>query len=290
MRLSISISSCVVKRTAPAMVWRWRKVCGQGLAQQRLGGAGRHLDVEAQDVVVADLERLDAGRLDVAGLERGHHLAAVVAQAARLVEVGAVAVAHEAAVAAQHAAARRRARAASIACEVAAARAPAARRCVRAPSGRPMPPPAVAQQRGAARPPRAGHRARRRDRAGRRAAGRAATWRGRCRARPAARRAASSRSGSLLEQKADRVEPRGDRVRHRAAGSASRAASSRAPGPVTVRSMAPSRLALPLARQRAQQLQARPRRRIDHEAVGRPGPPRRRAGRAACRAGSARRT
>ena len=30
MRLSVSTSSCVVKRTAPAMVWRWRKVCASG--------------------------------------------------------------------------------------------------------------------------------------------------------------------------------------------------------------------------------------------------------------------
>ena len=30
MRLSVSTSSAVVKRTAPAMVWRCRKVCARG--------------------------------------------------------------------------------------------------------------------------------------------------------------------------------------------------------------------------------------------------------------------
>ncbi len=58
---------------------------------------------------MADLQRLDAGRLDVFRLERRHHAAAVVAEAQRVVEIGAEAFAHEAAVAAECAAARRRA-------------------------------------------------------------------------------------------------------------------------------------------------------------------------------------
>ena len=73
--------------------------CVERLAHQRLGRAGRHLDVVAEDVVVAHLEGLDAGLLDVAGLQCRHHLAAVVAQAPGLVEVGAEAGAHEVTVA-----------------------------------------------------------------------------------------------------------------------------------------------------------------------------------------------
>jgi len=40
----------------------------EGVAQQGFGGTGRHLDIEAEDIVVADLERLGAGRLHVASL------------------------------------------------------------------------------------------------------------------------------------------------------------------------------------------------------------------------------
>ncbi len=72
----------------------------QGLAQQSLRLCVRHLDVEAQDVVVAHLEGPDAGLLQVLGLQRRHHLAAVVAQRAGLVEIGAETRSHEAAVAA----------------------------------------------------------------------------------------------------------------------------------------------------------------------------------------------
>ncbi len=68
---------------------------------ERLGVRLRHLDEVAEDVVVADLERLDAGLVDVAGFERGHDAAAVVAQLAGFVEGGAEAFADEAAVAAQ---------------------------------------------------------------------------------------------------------------------------------------------------------------------------------------------
>ena len=55
---------------------------------QRLGGAGGGLDVVAQDIVVAHLERLDAGLGHIAGLQRRHHLAAVVAHHTGRVEVG----------------------------------------------------------------------------------------------------------------------------------------------------------------------------------------------------------
>ena len=56
-------------------------------AQHRLGGAGRHLDVVAEDVVVPDLQRLDAGLLLVSGLQRRHHLTALVAQRTGVVQI-----------------------------------------------------------------------------------------------------------------------------------------------------------------------------------------------------------
>ena len=68
---------------------------------QRLGGAGGRLDVVAQDVVVAHLQRLDAGLLHVPRFQRRHHLAAVVAHCTRRIEVRREALAHEAAVALQ---------------------------------------------------------------------------------------------------------------------------------------------------------------------------------------------
>ena len=54
MRPSISDSSSVEKRTAFAIVWRWRNVAAVLAVQQRLGVALCHLDIEAENVVVAD--------------------------------------------------------------------------------------------------------------------------------------------------------------------------------------------------------------------------------------------
>ncbi len=59
------------------------------------------LDEIAQHVVVAHLERADAGLVRVARLQRRHHAARFIAQRARLVERAVVAGAHEAAVALQ---------------------------------------------------------------------------------------------------------------------------------------------------------------------------------------------
>ena len=61
----------------------------------------RHLDVVANHVVVPDFQRGHAARGPVLGFEAGHRLAAVVAQRALFVELGPVALAHEAAVAHQ---------------------------------------------------------------------------------------------------------------------------------------------------------------------------------------------
>ena len=66
-----------------------------------LADGWRHLDEEAEEIVVLDLELADAGLLGVAGLQGGDDLAGVVAQRPRLVERGVVAGADEAAVAGQ---------------------------------------------------------------------------------------------------------------------------------------------------------------------------------------------
>ena len=59
----------------------------------------RDLDEIAEHVVVADLERFDPGRLGVGRLQAGDDLAAAVAQAPMLIEIGVGAVTDEAAVA-----------------------------------------------------------------------------------------------------------------------------------------------------------------------------------------------
>ncbi len=59
----------------------------------------RHLDVIADHVVVADLQRRHGGRRAVFRLQPGHRLAAVVTQGALLVELGAIARADETAIA-----------------------------------------------------------------------------------------------------------------------------------------------------------------------------------------------
>ena len=75
------------------------KVAFSGGGEQLLAVLRGHLDEIAQHVVVADLERADAGLVRVARLQRRDHAARFIAQRARLVERGVVARAHEAAVA-----------------------------------------------------------------------------------------------------------------------------------------------------------------------------------------------
>ena len=69
--------------------------------QHALGIAGADLDEIAEHVVVLDAQRADVGVGGVAGLQAGDDPAALVAEAARLVEFGAEAGADEAAVALQ---------------------------------------------------------------------------------------------------------------------------------------------------------------------------------------------
>ncbi len=59
----------------------------------------RHVDVVAEDLVVADLELFDPGTLPLARLQLGHHLRAVVADAAEPVDLLGVALAQDAALA-----------------------------------------------------------------------------------------------------------------------------------------------------------------------------------------------
>ena len=66
---------------------------------ERAGIGCGDLDEIAEHVVVAHLQRFDAGRLGVARLQPGDHLAAAVAELAMLVEIAIEAVADEAAVA-----------------------------------------------------------------------------------------------------------------------------------------------------------------------------------------------
>ena len=77
------------------------KVALSGAREQLLAVLRGDLDEVAQHVVVAHLERADAGLVRVARLQRRHHAARFIAQRAGLVERAVVAGAHEAAVALQ---------------------------------------------------------------------------------------------------------------------------------------------------------------------------------------------
>ena len=76
---------------ALAMVWRWMKRAAS-FSSLSACVAG-HLDEVAEHVVVADLERGDAGLVAIARFERGDQAAAGVAQRAQLVERRRVALA-----------------------------------------------------------------------------------------------------------------------------------------------------------------------------------------------------
>ena len=76
----------MVKRTWPASVWRWMKVAFSGAREQLLAVLLGDLHEVTQHVVVAHLERADAGLVRVARLQRRHHAARFIAQRAGLVE------------------------------------------------------------------------------------------------------------------------------------------------------------------------------------------------------------
>ena len=99
MRASRSISALVVKRIAPAMVWRWMKVasCG-GFSSASPAACGVSMKI-AEQIVVLDLELADAGLFGIARLHVGDHAPALVAQRAALRRARAKAGAHKAAVA-----------------------------------------------------------------------------------------------------------------------------------------------------------------------------------------------
>ena len=221
------------------MVWRCRKVADSGSLISGLARAGRHLDVVAQDIVVPHLQRLDAGRRRHTWPRARPSPCGCRREAARLVEVGAVAGAHEAAVAAQmrrlidEGAREQRFSSPD-------ARRSGAARCAASASGRPMPPARVrsrpAQALAAASPSRTAARSRGSPRCkASREMARAISGAARSAARRSSRRVSFSRRNPTASSRA--AIACGSRR-----GPGSRAASSRAPGPVTVRSMAASRL------------------------------------------------
>ena len=77
--------------------------CTNSLDMRRLGESagigGGDLDEIAEHVVVAHLQRFDAGRVGVARLQPGDHLAAAVSELAMLIEIAVKTIADEAAVA-----------------------------------------------------------------------------------------------------------------------------------------------------------------------------------------------
>ena len=83
-----------------------RLAMDEGLGVRRLGqGAGIRggdLDEIAEHIVVAHLQRFDAGGVGVGALQAGDDLAAAVAEAAVLIEIPVEAIADEAAVALVH--------------------------------------------------------------------------------------------------------------------------------------------------------------------------------------------
>ena len=218
---------------------------------RRLGVLGRHLDVEAQHGVVPDFQALDAGFGDVARLQLGDQPPALVAQAAQLVQLRPVALGDEAAVANRERQIRgqrcvqQRDEFAVLAQVLRRSGDAGRRRAAQAGVG------------GESTQVRRRSRARRgspRDRAGRRGRARAAPARapGPDSASEASRTAARSRSSSTnTPTMSSRRSMRIGSV----SGADSRASSSRAPAPVTVRSTTPMQAALALAGERAGQLQ-----------------------------------
>ncbi len=220
---------------------------------------------------MADLQRLDARVGDVLGLQPRHHAAAVLLQAARLVELGAAARAHEPAVAAQ---------VGRILDERCFERVmqrlsdrlswPAMRPSS---AGRPMPSPCAAsssaQRRATPRPSRTPARSRGEPRAN------------------ASRETARAISGADLRRRARSPRSASSSIRNPTASSrssiwagsrkglASRAASSRAPAPVTVRSIAASRLPCLSPEVDRVELEAGAARRVDQQHGVRAGPFRR---------------
>ena len=84
MRLASSCSASALKRTAPAMVWRWVKPLSGAISRSAcLAG---HFDEIAEHAVVPDLERGDAGLVAVFRLQRGDRAAGIARRAAQFVE------------------------------------------------------------------------------------------------------------------------------------------------------------------------------------------------------------
>ena len=84
MREARLASSSVEKRTAPAMVWRWRKRLLVG--HQLVGMLLADFDEIAQHAIVLDLELADAAALAVLAFQPGDDAAGFIAQGAHLIQ------------------------------------------------------------------------------------------------------------------------------------------------------------------------------------------------------------
>ena len=255
-----SCRSGELKRTTPGQ----RLAVGEARfgRHQRVGVPRRHLDMIAEHGIVADLERRDAGRVAIARLERGdrpapvarrsraarraprhsprrysrpaRHRSAAMATSARVSSIDQRAMAVERRQAARTSSGGRSGSAREL------GRAAAARRRARRAAGRD-----------------------RADRRARRPAGRA---RGRCRAARAAPRASRRAAAHRRASHATRSS-RASIAPGRSAARARSAASSRAPAPVTVRSIAPSRLPSRVPGHGADELEAFARRGVDRHMI-----------------------
>jgi hypothetical protein len=72
------------------------------LGHHRVGTLGLDLDEITEHVVVLDLQCIDAGIADVAGLQGGDALPRILGEGTQLVQAAVVSLGHEAAVASQH--------------------------------------------------------------------------------------------------------------------------------------------------------------------------------------------
>ena len=270
MRLASSASSSVVKRTELAMVWRWRKAA---LAHQFVGVVRRDLDEIAEHGVVLDPQRGDAGFARDSAPPSPAMTRRLSSRSARTSSSGACAPgADESAVAREEGRLgnQKFGEAVGETGKAAQARSPARR------ARRPSSPVGGLERIGCGRKRAPRSRARRaspsrrlrRDRAGRRGRARAAPARARCRAR-ARRVRAHARAESRLPRKNATASRRSAIAAGSVSGAARRAASSRAPAAVTVRSMAASRLPLRSPDERFGEFEIAPRRRVDRHARAR---------------------
>ena len=215
MRPSSSASSCVVKRMALAMVWRWMKVARCGSSSSLPPCAGRHLDEIAEDAVVPDLQRLDVGLVDEPRLQRRDHGARFGRERALGIELARRSPLRRSRHRGRAAAARRRWRASKFVRQRLRRSARVSRRSRSSSAGSSV----DARQMRRPRSPAAATAApmARRSRGPPRSSARRVSARVRSGTDLSVGRAAASVSDGVGAERLDRIEPRIDRARHRAA-------------------------------------------------------------------------